>query len=81
MVTKSHLTSGDITEEIGRFANISTFDELFLGTCEDYVEFKVFIEWMHLLIFNLSPTMTQYNNVCNPNFRSNKYLHLNKCCI
>ena len=46
MVTKSHLTSGDITEEIGRFANISTFDELFLGTCEDYVEFKVFIEWI-----------------------------------
>ena len=46
MVTKSHLTSGDITEEIGRFANIFTFDELFLGTCEDYVEFKVFIEWI-----------------------------------
>ena len=46
MVTKSHLAQEDIKEELERFTDICAFDELFLDTCNGYVEFRVFMDWV-----------------------------------
>lgn len=46
MVTKSHLTQGDIKEEVERFTDVCSFDELFQDSCNGCVEFRVFIDWI-----------------------------------
>ena len=46
MVTKSHLTQAEIKEEIESFTDVCTFDELFMDTCGEYVEFRSFMDWV-----------------------------------
>lgn len=45
-VTKSQITQRDIKEEVERFTDVCTMDELFQDTCNGFVEFRVFIEWV-----------------------------------
>ena len=45
-VTKSLLAQADIKEEIESFTDVCVFDELFLDTCNGYVDFKVFVDWV-----------------------------------
>ena len=45
-ITKSQITQRDIKEEVERFTDVCTMDELFQDTCNGCVEFRVFIEWV-----------------------------------